>query len=119
MIHPLERWGVAARRIPSGRAVVGLGYWGPNLVRNLHEHPDAEVVAVCDFREEALDKIARRYPSVRTTTELETILADESIEARRDRDPGLVPLRARVGGAQRRQARLHREAARCVRRGGA
>ena len=36
-------------------AVVGLGYWGPNLVRNLHELPEAEVVAICDRRPEALD----------------------------------------------------------------
>ena len=80
MIHPLERW-ARPDDAPVRAAVVGLGYWGPNLVRNLHEHPDAEVVAVCDFREDALDKIGRRYPSVRTTTELDTILADESIEA--------------------------------------
>ena len=42
----------AARPMPLIRvAVVGLGYWGPNLVRNLHELPDAELVAVCDMRE--------------------------------------------------------------------
>ena len=32
----------------------GLGYWGPNLVRNLHELPGAEVAAVCDARPERL-----------------------------------------------------------------
>ena len=31
-------------------AVVGLGYWGPNLVRNFHELDSVEVVAVCDAR---------------------------------------------------------------------
>ena len=35
---------------PVRTAVVGLGYWGPNLVRNLHELPDADLVAVCDLR---------------------------------------------------------------------
>ena len=80
MIHSLDRW-VSPEDTPVGVAVVGLGYWGPNLVRNLHEHPGAEVVAVCDNRDEALEKVARRYPSVRTSTAFETILADDSIEA--------------------------------------
>jgi predicted dehydrogenase len=66
---------------PVKTAVVGLGYWGPNLVRNLHELPDADLVAVCDLREDALEKIGRRYPGVRTTSRFEEILADESIEA--------------------------------------
>ena len=34
-------------------AVIGLGYWGPNLVRNLKELPEAEVVAMCDIEHEA------------------------------------------------------------------
>jgi predicted dehydrogenase len=62
-------------------AVVGLGYWGPNLVRNLHELDGAEVAYVCDLREHALEKIARRYPSVTTTTRYADILADESVDA--------------------------------------
>lgn len=80
MIHPLDRW-VSAEEEPVQVAVVGLGYWGPNLVRNLQEHPGAEVVAVCDSREEPLAKVARRYPSARTTTDFDSILADDSIEA--------------------------------------
>jgi predicted dehydrogenase len=62
-------------------AVVGLGYWGPNLVRNLHEVSDGEVVAVCDTRPEALAAIGRRFPALRQTTEFEEILTDETIEA--------------------------------------
>jgi len=62
-------------------AVVGLGYWGPNIVRNLQEHPNAEIVAVCDKREEALDKIAKRYPAVRTTTRVEEVIGADDIEA--------------------------------------
>lgn len=62
-------------------AVVGLGYWGPNLVRNLHEHLNAELVAVCDRREDALAKIARRYPSLKMTTEFQDILDADDIEA--------------------------------------
>jgi predicted dehydrogenase len=62
-------------------AVVGLGYWGPNLVRNLHEQKLAELVAVCDRREDALAKIGARYPGLRLATELDEILADDEIEA--------------------------------------
>lgn len=62
-------------------AVVGLGYWGPNLVRNLYELPTAEVSLVCDQRPEALEQIVRRYPSVRTTTQFAEVLEDPGIEA--------------------------------------
>jgi predicted dehydrogenase len=62
-------------------AVVGLGYWGPNLVRNLAEHPNAELVAVCDKRQPALEKTARKHPAVQTTTELDDILQSDEIEA--------------------------------------
>jgi predicted dehydrogenase len=64
-----------------GIAVVGLGYWGPNLVRNLHEVEDAQPALVCDLRPEALETIQRRYPAVRTTTDFETVLADPEIDA--------------------------------------
>jgi len=34
---------------PLSMGVVGLGYWGPNLVRNLFELPDVEVTWICDL----------------------------------------------------------------------
>lgn len=62
-------------------AVVGLGYWGPNLVRVLHEHDDADVVAVCDLDAAALAKIGRRYPAVRCVEGFEQLVEDASVEA--------------------------------------
>jgi predicted dehydrogenase len=62
-------------------AVVGLGYWGPNLVRNLYELPEAEVAYVCDSRQEALDGITRRYPAITAVRSFEMILADPAVEA--------------------------------------
>jgi predicted dehydrogenase len=62
-------------------AIVGLGYWGPNIVRNLHEMPAAEVVAVCDRREEALDAVGRRYPALHRTADFEEVIDDSSVEA--------------------------------------
>ena len=71
----------AARERPVNVAVVGLGYWGPNLVRNFVELSSANVVAVCDRRAEAFTTVARRFPSVRTTTSYEDLLAADDIEA--------------------------------------
>jgi predicted dehydrogenase len=62
-------------------AVVGLGYWGPNLVRNLTELSCSEVVSVCDLRQKRLDAIGQRYPAVETTTSFEDVLADDRVQA--------------------------------------
>ena len=67
--------------MPVRVAVVGLGYWGPQLARNLYESADAELALICDSREDALASIARRYPGVRRTTQFAEVLADQSIEA--------------------------------------
>jgi predicted dehydrogenase len=61
--------------------VVGLGYWGPNIVRVLHDLGETDVVWACDLRDEACARVARRYPAVRTTTDCAQILGDESVDA--------------------------------------
>jgi predicted dehydrogenase len=66
---------------PVGVAVVGLGYWGPNLVRNFQELPGAVVEVVCDARPEALRPLIKRYPGMRATTELEDVFDDPRVEA--------------------------------------
>jgi predicted dehydrogenase len=73
--------GIPRKRQPVRIAVVGLGYWGPNLVRVLHEIDEAEVLAACDVNEAALAKIACRYPAVRRTTSFEDVLLDDGVEA--------------------------------------
>ena len=50
--------------------VVGFGYWGPNLVRNLDRLGDAELVAACDLSESNLQKLSALYPYVETTSRL-------------------------------------------------
>ena len=62
-------------------AVVGLGYWGPNIARNLFELPAAEVVALCDQSEERLGRVASRYPGLPTESHFEAILEDPLVEA--------------------------------------
>ncbi|MEA3349596.1 MAG: Gfo/Idh/MocA family oxidoreductase [Chloroflexota bacterium] len=48
--------------------VIGCGYWGPKLARNIHEIPDATLSMVADLREERLAELKQLYPQVETTT---------------------------------------------------
>jgi len=62
-------------------AIIGYGYWGPNLLRNYMEVPDASVKWVCDPRPEALDTVCRRYPAQATTQSYDEVLADAAVDA--------------------------------------
>jgi predicted dehydrogenase len=62
-------------------AVIGYGYWGPNLVRNFAETPGLNLVAVSDLDPEKLAIVSKRYPAVRTTTRYEDLLEDSGIDA--------------------------------------
>jgi predicted dehydrogenase len=62
-------------------AVVGLGYWGPNLARNFDRLPDAELAWVSDSSEEALARWAPAFPDARATPDLAEVLADASLDA--------------------------------------
>jgi predicted dehydrogenase len=62
-------------------AVVGLGYWGPNIVRVLQELPDAQPTYACDVRPDRLHKISERYPAVRPTTSYDVILQNDEVDA--------------------------------------
>jgi predicted dehydrogenase len=61
--------------------VVGLGYWGPNLARNLAAIADCELRWLCDSDGEAREKLARAFPAVRTTRELAELLEDDELDA--------------------------------------
>ncbi|MBW4619763.1 MAG: Gfo/Idh/MocA family oxidoreductase [Cyanosarcina radialis HA8281-LM2] len=61
--------------------VIGYGYWGPNLVRNFMELPDAEVKMVSDFRSELLAKAQARYPTIQVTTNCQDIFNNPEIHA--------------------------------------
>lgn len=64
-----------------GVGVVGYGYWGPNLVRNLAEIPAARLVAVCDLMPARLAPVKARYPTVDITDDFEALLRDPRIDA--------------------------------------
>ncbi len=61
--------------------VVGFGYWGPNLVRNLDRLADADLVAACDTSDVNLGKLAALYPGVATTGDLEQLLTSYHLDA--------------------------------------
>lgn len=62
-------------------AVVGAGYWGPNLIRNVIANPRAQLEMVCDLDPSRLAKIKESYPGIYLTTNLEEVLAADEVEA--------------------------------------
>ena len=62
-------------------AVVGLGYWGPNLIRNLHDLPLVKTIVACDLLAARLERVTRRFPSVTATTRYDDLLTDATVDA--------------------------------------
>ncbi len=62
-------------------AVVGAGYWGPNLIRNVAEAPGAELRAICEQDEKRLKDVGRRWPGVALVPRYDDLLRDASIDA--------------------------------------
>lgn len=61
--------------------IIGVGYWGPNLVRNFFQLPNCEVVRVCDISKKQLSAISRQFPSIAVTEKLEEVIDDPTITA--------------------------------------
>jgi predicted dehydrogenase len=64
-----------------GAAVVGCGYWGPNLARNLSEIPEFRLHALCDRDAEPLGALGHQHPNARTIADFDEVLADDAVEA--------------------------------------
>ncbi len=62
-------------------AVVGCGYWGPNLIRNFSSLSDTAVKTICDLDTNRLQHLKKVYPSIDTTTDYDSILSDATIDA--------------------------------------
>ncbi len=60
--------------------VIGLGYWGPNLVRNFREVIGDDLCVCCDQQESRVEAVRRRYPSLRATSDAAAVLADDGID---------------------------------------
>jgi predicted dehydrogenase len=57
--------------------IIGCGYWGPKLARNIHELPDADLAWVSDLRQDRLDHLTSLYPESRATTDYRDVLESD------------------------------------------
>ncbi|MES2702315.1 MAG: Gfo/Idh/MocA family oxidoreductase [Bacteroidota bacterium] len=65
----------------AGIAIIGYGYWGPNLVRNFSTVTGSKVEWVVDLRTERLEVIQKQYPNIRTTANFDDALNDPAVTA--------------------------------------
>ncbi len=61
--------------------VIGLGYWGPNLVRNFQEVASCRVTMACDSREDRQRALQRRYPAVAMTGDAREVIESPNVDA--------------------------------------
>ncbi len=62
-------------------AVIGCGYWGPNLVRNFIQSNKVEGIVCCDIDQKRLERMKSLYPSVEVVTDYKDLLEREDIDA--------------------------------------
>ena len=61
--------------------VIGYGYWGPNIVRNLRGLDGCQVSAVCDQSPTALGRVKQAHPDLAVTTQLSELVTSPEIDA--------------------------------------
>jgi len=61
--------------------VIGYGYWGPNIVRNVSGLEHGQLVAICDQNPAALKRAGKLYPGVKLTSDAREILTSTEIDA--------------------------------------
>jgi len=61
--------------------VIGYGYWGPNVVRNLHSLDGAQLVAVCDSNPTALARAKKSFPEISATRDSSELVSATDIDA--------------------------------------
>jgi predicted dehydrogenase len=62
-------------------AVIGAGYWGPNLIRNFAACPLARLVAVCEMNAERRENVLASYPDVDGVGDVDAVLARDDVDA--------------------------------------
>jgi predicted dehydrogenase len=62
-------------------AVIGAGYWGPNLARNFSASPDWELAAICDLDRERAEGLAARVGNVDVHTDVDELLKRDDVDA--------------------------------------
>src|ERR1017187_188250 len=66
---------------PIGLAVIGAGYWGPNLVRTALATPAIQLEWLCDLDEARAQKVLGRYTTVKAIASYDTVLGDPAVAA--------------------------------------
>jgi len=61
--------------------LVGLGYWGPNLMRNFSQLDNCRIKSCCDLDHNILERIRNQYPGTNTTDDYASLLDDPEIDA--------------------------------------
>jgi predicted dehydrogenase len=61
--------------------VVGCGYWGPNLIRNMVENSQVDQVTVCDLDPRKVAKIQQRYPTVKAAAGFDELVRSAAVDA--------------------------------------
>jgi predicted dehydrogenase len=62
-------------------AVIGYGYWGPRIARNLNAAADCKVVAICDKSTGSLERASRDFPNAELTCDVNAVLSSPDIDA--------------------------------------
>jgi len=62
-------------------AQIGVGYWGPNLLRNFVANGECEVITVVDLSKERRTFVKGLYPSIDVTDDVESVLDDGTTDA--------------------------------------
>lgn len=66
---------------PIGITVVGYGYWGPNIVRNIVERPEFRLMGLCESDAARAAEFSRRYPGCSVEHDLDALLLDPQVQA--------------------------------------
>jgi len=83
-LYQEENINIAAK--PAGKstfhvALVGYGYWGANILRNLVELPQVSQISVCDLHEQRLKNVRKMFPEISCKQDFNDIVTDEAVDA--------------------------------------
>jgi predicted dehydrogenase len=61
--------------------VIGCGYWGPNLIRNLYQLSEEHQIVCCDLDKVKLGRMQKLFPKIHTTTQMNQVMEDPDVKA--------------------------------------
>ncbi len=62
-------------------AVIGCGYWGPNLIRNFRKLTNCHVLLCCDHDPQKLDRMKALFPGIQTTPDVNRVIQNPEVDA--------------------------------------